>query len=124
MPKSAESDPNYLPGPKEWEYDEDEEPEAFVGKDVSIYWPNEDKWFVGTVTSFNARIGKHHLKYKDGDKRWTRLRERTFSIVGFRGCHIGEEKCPPYKPKGGNIGVEQKHKTEGMTGSAEVGKIE
>ena len=36
-------------------------PEAAVGRPVRIFWPDEDAWFCGEVTSFDAASGQHQV---------------------------------------------------------------
>lgn len=38
-----------------------------VGKKVRVFWPLDEKWYDGRVTSFNEAGGKHTVKYDDGD---------------------------------------------------------
>jgi hypothetical protein len=41
---------------------------ALVGRTLRVYWPDEDAWFLGTVTSYNSETGQHHIDYVDGDQ--------------------------------------------------------
>ena len=36
-------------------------PEEAVGRPVRIFWPDEDAWFCGEVTSFDAASGQHQV---------------------------------------------------------------
>eukprot|EP00468_Gymnochlora_sp_CCMP2014_P001514 CAMPEP_0167741726 /NCGR_PEP_ID=MMETSP0110_2-20121227/1016_1 /TAXON_ID=629695 /ORGANISM="Gymnochlora sp., Strain CCMP2014" /LENGTH=5340 /DNA_ID=CAMNT_0007625809 /DNA_START=69 /DNA_END=16091 /DNA_ORIENTATION=- len=57
-----------------------------------------NKWYTGTVDKWDDEKGNHHIVYEDGDKRYTRFRERTFSIIGLKGHHMAED-CDKYQPK-------------------------
>jgi len=41
---------------------------ALVGRTLRVYWPEEDAWFLGTVTSYNSETGEHHVDYVDGEQ--------------------------------------------------------
>lgn len=41
---------------------------ALVGRTLRVYWPQEDAWYLGTVTSYNSETGEHHVDYVDGDQ--------------------------------------------------------
>eukprot|EP00466_Bigelowiella_natans_P019954 jgi/Bigna1/129044/aug1.8_g3752 len=97
VPSEVTKDPNYMPGEAEWQYDESD-PEFLLGKTLSVHWPKMDKWYQGDIDNWDDEKGTHHIVYTDGDKRWTRFRERTFSIIGMRGFHYAEE-CDKYQPK-------------------------
>lgn len=40
---------------------------ACIGRSVSILWPKENAFFVGTITAFTPSTGMHTIKYEDGD---------------------------------------------------------
>eukprot|EP00467_Chlorarachnion_reptans_P021287 CAMPEP_0114507748 /NCGR_PEP_ID=MMETSP0109-20121206/12189_1 /TAXON_ID=29199 /ORGANISM="Chlorarachnion reptans, Strain CCCM449" /LENGTH=1563 /DNA_ID=CAMNT_0001686549 /DNA_START=168 /DNA_END=4859 /DNA_ORIENTATION=+ len=60
-----------------------------------------NKWYQGTVDKWDEEKGNHHIVYTDGDKRWTRVRERTFRIIGLKGQQETEyqPKFKGYTPK-------------------------
>jgi len=58
LPSLAQA-PRLPPGP---------EGEAAVGRRVSVFWPAEADWFIGTVKSFTASSKAHRIEYEDGDK--------------------------------------------------------
>ena len=41
--------------------------EAAVNRRVRVFWPAEGAFFPGTVQAFNAKNGKHAVRYDDGD---------------------------------------------------------
>lgn len=44
----------------------DMEIERWMGQKVEIYWPEDDDWYEGRVTDYNARLGGFHIDYDDG----------------------------------------------------------
>lgn len=37
-------------------------PEGLVGRDVRIFWPLDDAWFLGTVDSYNSATAQHKVR--------------------------------------------------------------
>src|SRR5690606_575934 len=51
--------------------------EGLVGKRVSVYWPEYDKWYSGTVRETdNPKEGSHIVSYDDGDEVYEKLEGR------------------------------------------------
>jgi len=48
-----------------------------------VWWPGEKKFYSATLKRVDRRLLKrpHYLKYDDGDKEWTNLRDRYFELV-------------------------------------------
>ena len=44
-----------------------------LGKKVRVFWPLDQKWYVGVVQEFNPQTGEHLLIYPDGDDEWVRI---------------------------------------------------
>lgn len=42
-------------------------PEALVGRDVRVYWPMDDAWFWGTVSSYNPGTAQHTVSMLAND---------------------------------------------------------
>lgn len=40
----------------------------FVGLKCKVYWPLDDEWYTGSVTSYSLDTGKHHVSYDDGQQ--------------------------------------------------------
>lgn len=40
----------------------------FVGLTCKVYWPLDDEWYTGSVTSYSLDTGKHHVSYDDGQE--------------------------------------------------------
>merc|ERR1719319_577114 len=53
--------------------------QSIVGKKISIYWPLDDAWYKGVVSSINeSKIKSVYVRYKDGDKEWLDLKKENF----------------------------------------------
>ncbi len=39
-----------------------------VGDRIEVYWPNNRKYYAGTVKSVDEEKNEHHVKYDDGDE--------------------------------------------------------
>ena len=37
-------------------------PQAMVGRDVRVFWPDDEAWYQGTVTSYDPPSGQHHVR--------------------------------------------------------------
>ncbi|GAB4814051.1 hypothetical protein N2152v2_001097 [Parachlorella kessleri] len=44
------------------------EPQALVGRSLRVLWPEDEAWYLGTVTSYDSATGKHQVDYADGDR--------------------------------------------------------
>lgn len=40
--------------------------DALVGRSVRVYWPDDDAWYLGLVTSYDPGTGQHAVDYADG----------------------------------------------------------
>jgi hypothetical protein len=47
-----------------------------VGRRVQVWWDGERQWFAGEIAVFNARTGRHSIKYDDGDEEVVDLRKQ------------------------------------------------
>ena len=47
--------------------------EALVGYGVRVYWPGEDRVYVGRVEGWDPVAGTHNIAYDDGDVLWELL---------------------------------------------------
>lgn len=61
-------------------YDSDMDPMAVVGKCMKIKWSGNEH-YMGMVSHYSPRSGKHHVRYEDGDERDYFLSERQHVIV-------------------------------------------
>ncbi len=41
--------------------------EAAIGASVEVWWPLDEDWYRGTVTSFDSFAMQHTVSYEDGD---------------------------------------------------------
>ena len=51
-------------------------PEDDVGRRVAVWWPTEKKFYPARVSAVDAKRGKHHVRYDDGDDEWIALSKR------------------------------------------------
>ena len=51
-------------------------PEDDVGRRVAVWWPAEKKFYPARVSAVDAKRGKHHVRYDDGDDEWIALSKR------------------------------------------------
>lgn len=49
-----------------------------VGRRVSIFWPEDDEYYSGTVSGFNGQDGKHSVLYDDGEEERVMLANETW----------------------------------------------
>lgn len=54
--------------------------ESLIGQQLSVWWPNERKSYLGTVIGFNSTKSMHHIQYEDGKNAWHDLRDLPFKI--------------------------------------------
>ncbi|KAK9807187.1 hypothetical protein WJX73_005617 [Symbiochloris irregularis] len=62
-----------------------------VCKRVSVYWPDDDDWYQGTVKGFNG--SKHRIAYDDGEQETVDLSVEKYKIIS------GTEPEPEPKPE-------------------------
>ncbi|KAK9809797.1 hypothetical protein WJX73_007597 [Symbiochloris irregularis] len=43
-------------------------PTALVDRIVKVFWPDDEAWYQGTVTSYDSATGQHHVDYDDGSQ--------------------------------------------------------
>ena len=51
---------------EEWEM-KDKVMNSEIGERVEVYWPNEKKYFSGTIDKYGGKSNKHTINYDDGD---------------------------------------------------------
>lgn len=56
---------------------------------LAIYWPDDDKYYKGTITTYDAVSKKHFVEYDDGGNEWETLDEETYYILDNT-ANIGE----------------------------------
>ncbi|KAL1561344.1 histone-lysine N-methyltransferase ATX2-like [Salvia divinorum] len=44
------------------------DPKKLIELQCKVYWPLDASWYSGHITGYNSDTGRHHLKYKDGEK--------------------------------------------------------
>jgi len=84
-------------------------PEALLGIRVSVEWSG-NRWYNGVIDDYDEKKQEHHVLYDDNDKRWYRMPEKTFRVLGsnkvFQALQAGTytifSKFIPYTPKDPN----------------------
>ena len=67
--------------------------DPLVGRVVKVYWPKYKNTYTGDVTDFDAVTGQHHITYRDGEMKWTNLREEKWTLTD------GVARVPRASPK-------------------------
>ena len=67
--------------------------EAAVDRRVRVFWPAEGAFFPGTVLAFNAKNGKHAVRYDDGD-----VEEVLLAAERIEWVYPGEDATVPRAP--------------------------
>ncbi len=44
---------------------------------VKVFWPAMGRWYIGRVSAFDGKTGRHTVQFKDGDKREYTLRHEA-----------------------------------------------
>lgn len=55
-------------------------PNCMIGKQVRVFWPVDNSWYIGCVQQFDASTGEHLLKYEDDDTEWVQIGESNTTI--------------------------------------------
>ncbi len=48
---------------------------------IRIFWPLDDKWYPGTIVSYDAVQERHQVLYDDEDTRWYDLPTRRWAFL-------------------------------------------
>ena len=38
------------------------EPQALVGRSLRVFWPDDEAWYLGTVTAYDSSTGRHQVR--------------------------------------------------------------
>lgn len=52
-----------------------------VGSKISVWWPDEKRFFRCTVTMKRAQKMPHFLAYENGEREWVDLKKEKFYVV-------------------------------------------
>jgi hypothetical protein len=68
-----------------------------VGSRVSVFWPEERRYYEGTMTRQRNKKNPFFVEYDDGEKEWMDFREHRVRIldkipVNVEHCELGEER--------------------------------
>lgn len=56
---------------------------------VKVFWPAMGRWYIGRVSAFDAKSGRHTVQFKDGDKRGYVLRHEAVAWLDVPGLEGG-----------------------------------
>lgn len=51
--------------------------DSIIGRKVKVFWPAMSKWYLGHVKEYDAKSGRHTIKYKDGEVKDYALRHEA-----------------------------------------------
>ena len=54
--------------------------EEVIGRRIRVYWPDDKKYYPGTIARFSKKRG-HHIVYDDNDKEWLFLSKEKFQFL-------------------------------------------
>jgi hypothetical protein len=68
-----------------------------VGSRVSVFWPEERRYYEGTLTRQRNKKNPFFVEYDDGEKEWMDFREHRVRVldkipVDVEHCELGEER--------------------------------
>ncbi|CAI6005865.1 unnamed protein product [Closterium sp. NIES-65] len=49
------------------------DPRALIGRLCKVYWPLDERWYAGLVYAYDARTGKHQVRYDETESEWLRM---------------------------------------------------
>ena len=55
--------------------------QVLIGTRLSVFWPDEDKYFNGEVVQHESENGTHTIQYDDGDTECLILKDETYEIL-------------------------------------------
>jgi hypothetical protein len=56
-------------------------PEAFLGHQVEVLWPDDDMWYAGKIHDYDKLSGQHRIWYDDGEWEFVHLHEQELSYL-------------------------------------------
>ncbi|KAL2492955.1 Tudor/PWWP/MBT superfamily protein [Abeliophyllum distichum] len=69
--------------------------EELVGSKIKVLWPMDEKYYEGTVESFDRSGRKHKVAYDDGDEEILDLTKEFWQLIGNSNSSIHEQKTIP-----------------------------
>ena len=67
---------------------------------VKVFWPAMGRWYIGKVSTFDAKFGKHTVQFKDGDKREYTMRHEAvvwLDVPGLEGASAAARLEPGWQ---------------------------
>ena len=65
-----------------------------------MFWPAMGRWYIGKVSTFDAKSGKHMVQFKDGDKREYIMRHEAvvwLDVPGLEGASAAARLEPGWQ---------------------------
>lgn len=59
----------------------DIDPYWVVKQRIQIFWPLDEKWYLGVVKAYDLKSKRHHIKYDDHDEEWVDLQRERFKLL-------------------------------------------
>lgn len=53
-----------------------------VGNRVKVFWPDDNRFYEGTIVRNNSRTGTHTVEYDDGEKEVLNMEKEQYELVG------------------------------------------
>ena len=57
------------------------DPAAVIGNGIRVYWKDDETWYRGRISKFDASNGKHLVEYDDGDAEWINIGEEKVEML-------------------------------------------
>ena len=73
---------------------------ACCAMQVKVFWPAMGRWYIGKVSTFDAKSGKHTVQFKDGDKREYTMRHEAvvwLDVPGIDGASAAARLEPGWQ---------------------------
>ena len=73
---------------------------ACCAMQVKVFWPAMGRWYIGKVSTFDAKSGKHTVQFKDGDKREYIMRHEAvvwLDVPGLEGASAAARLEPGWQ---------------------------
>ncbi|KAH9327353.1 hypothetical protein KI387_007531, partial [Taxus chinensis] len=51
-----------------------------LNRRIKVFWPLDNKWYYGTVKSYDPTNKLHYVRYDDRDEEWLQLRDEKFKL--------------------------------------------
>ncbi|KAF9617250.1 hypothetical protein IFM89_035194 [Coptis chinensis] len=52
-----------------------------INRRIKVFWPLDQSWYLGLITSYDTQRNLHHIKYDDRDEEWINLENERFKLL-------------------------------------------